>query len=54
MLNKIVNGVEVQCTPEEEAQIRAEWAENEASKPVLVGTPSLEELVAQAVKGSTP
>lgn len=26
MLKKIVNGVEVECTPEEEAAIRAEWA----------------------------
>jgi hypothetical protein len=30
MLNKIVNGVEVQCTAEEETSIRAEWATNEA------------------------
>ena len=29
MLTKIVNGVEVQCTPEEETQIRAEWSSNE-------------------------
>ena len=29
MLNKIVNGVEVQCTAEEEAAIRAEWTANE-------------------------
>lgn len=52
MLSKIVDGVEVQCTSEEEAEIRAEWAKTEANKPVLVGTPSLEELVAQAVKGN--
>ena len=30
MLNKIVNCIEVQCTPEEEAEIRAEWARNDA------------------------
>ena len=29
MLNKIVNGIEMQCTPEEETQIRAEWSSNE-------------------------
>lgn len=49
MLNKIVDGVEVQCTPEEEAEIRAEWAESEVNKPVLIGTPSLEELIAQKI-----
>ena len=50
MLNKIVNGVEIQCTPEEEAEIRAEWSVNDANRPALMGTPSLEELIAQAVQ----
>lgn len=29
-LFKVVDGVRVECTPEEEAQIRAEWAANDA------------------------
>lgn len=29
MLNKIVNGQEVECSAEEEAEIRAEWANND-------------------------
>ena len=53
MLTKIVNGQEVQCTPEEEAEIRAEWAANAANTTPQIGTPSLEELVAQAVRGNT-
>lgn len=28
MLKKIVNGIEVDCTPEEEAEIRADWEKN--------------------------
>lgn len=47
MLNKIVDGVEVQCTSEEEAEIRAEWAANEANAVELIGTPSLEEIIAK-------
>ena len=31
-LHKMVNGVEVEMTPEEEAEIRAEWAANEAKR----------------------
>lgn len=50
MLNKIVDGIEIQCTPEEEAAIRAEWASNDANRPALIGTPSLEELITQAVQ----
>ena len=46
MLNKIVNGQQVQCTPEEEAEIRAEWAANEA-KALEPQPPTLEEIVAQ-------
>jgi hypothetical protein len=49
MLTKIVNGQEVQCTPEEEAQICAEWAHNDANKPELIGTPSLQEIIAKAI-----
>lgn len=30
-LTKNVNGVDVECTPEEEAAIRAEWAANDAA-----------------------
>ena len=40
MLNKIVDGVEVQCTPEEEAEIRAEWAKNDALPKEQQGTPT--------------
>jgi len=29
MLNKIVNGQEVECSAEEEAEIRAEWDAND-------------------------
>jgi len=32
MLKKMVDGKEVICSAEEEAEIRAEWAENEAKK----------------------
>jgi uncharacterized lipoprotein YmbA len=44
MLNKIVNGQELVCSPEEEAQIRAEWAANEskANQPI---SKSLEEQI---------
>lgn len=31
-LKKMVDGVEVEMTPEEEAAIRAEWAENDAKQ----------------------
>ena len=31
-LHKMVNGVEVEMTPEEEAEVRAEWAANEAKQ----------------------
>ena len=53
MLKKIVNGEEVQCTIEEEDSIQAEWAHNEANKPVLIGTPSLEELIAKKLAENT-
>lgn len=36
MLNKIVNGVEVECTPEEVAALHAEWAANEESNAKLL------------------
>jgi|TARA_R110000822_G_C14889225_1_gene447527 hypothetical protein len=49
MLTKIVNGQEVQCTPEEEAQIRAEWAHNDTNRPLSTGTPSLQELIEKAI-----
>lgn len=32
MLTKIVNGQEVECSPEEETAIRAEWAANDPAK----------------------
>jgi hypothetical protein len=32
MLKKMVDGVEVTCSPEEEAQIRTEWAANDAKR----------------------
>jgi hypothetical protein len=31
-LKKMIDGVEVECNPEEEAAIRAEWAANEAKQ----------------------
>ena len=56
MLNKIVNGQELVCSPEEEAQIRAEWAANESKalekKPINIET-QIAQLQAQldALKG---
>jgi len=32
MLKKMVDGIEVECSPEEEAEIRAEWEANAAKK----------------------
>lgn len=46
MLTKIVNGQEVICSPEEEAEIRAEWAKNDALPKEPQGTPILKENVA--------
>lgn len=31
-LHKMINGEKVYCTPEEEAEIRAEWAKNDAQQ----------------------
>ena len=45
MLNKIVNGVEVQCSSDEEAKIRAEWANNEKNKPELIPEKTLVEQI---------
>ena len=45
MLNKIVNGVEVQCSSDEEAEIRAEWADNEKNKPELIPEKTLIEQI---------
>ena len=42
MLTKIVNGEEVICTPEEESEIRAEWAKNDALPKEQQGTPTQE------------
>lgn len=39
MLNKIVNGVEVECTPEEEIEIRREWDSNLLKEPLPEPTP---------------
>ena len=39
MLNKIVNGVEVACTPEEEIEIRREWDSNLLKEPLPELTP---------------
>lgn len=33
MLTKIENGIEVECSPEEEAQIRADWGSNHTLPP---------------------
>lgn len=32
-LTKLVNGVPIICSPEEEASIRADWVANEANPP---------------------
>jgi len=45
MLNKIVNGVEVQCSSDEESEIRAEWADNEKNKPELLPEKTLVEQI---------
>tara|TARA_R110000868_G_C10735896_1_gene751990 strand:+ start:690 stop:854 length:165 start_codon:yes stop_codon:yes gene_type:complete len=50
MLTKIVDGQEIQCSTEEEAVIRAEWSHNDANKPELIGTPSLQELIEKAIR----
>ena len=39
MLTKNVNGTRVQCTPEEEKAIRAEWAENERLAAIEAAKP---------------
>lgn len=41
-LNKIVNGIEVEMTADEESAIRAEWEAN-ANKPIEIRKPSVEE-----------
>ena len=38
MLKKMVNGVEVECSAEEEAEIRAEWAANDVKKALYEAT----------------
>lgn len=46
MLTKVVNGVEVQCKPEEEDSLRAEWAVNDpALRPPKAAAMSAEQLV---------
>jgi hypothetical protein len=40
MLNKIVNGVEIQCSAKEEAEILAEWEKNDALPKEPQGTPT--------------
>jgi len=43
MLTKIVDGVEVEMSPEEEAMVRAEWAANAAlPEPVVAKNPASE------------
>lgn len=44
MLMKMVNGIPVECSTEEEANIRAEWAANDA-KPPPKEVPSLTRLI---------
>ena len=39
MLTKNVNGKRVKCTPEEEAEIRAEWTENERLAAIEAAKP---------------
>ena len=43
MLTKIVNGEEVICSADEEAEIRAEWAKNDALPKEPQGTPIAKE-----------
>ena len=49
MLKKNVNGVDVICSPQEEAAIRAEWAEN-AAKPRPLPDVSAKEVLAALLK----
>lgn len=44
MLTKMVNGVSINCTPEEEAVIRADWARSEA-EPAPAPQPTLADLI---------
>jgi hypothetical protein len=50
MLKKIVNGVEVECSAEEEAQIKADWEAKAVDPATLEGTPSLEDIIANKVQ----
>lgn len=38
MLKKMVDGKEIICTPQEEAEIRAEWAETDAKRAQYLAT----------------
>jgi hypothetical protein len=44
-LFKMVDGVNVQCSPEEEAAIRAEWAKDDADRPRRAKVIGLDDLV---------
>jgi hypothetical protein len=50
MLKKIVNGIEVECSAEEEAQIKAEWKAKDSDVSTLEGTPSLEDIITKKIK----
>ena len=50
MLKKIVNGVEVECSAEEEAQIKADCEAKAVDVATLEGTPSLEDIIANKIQ----
>lgn len=45
MLTHIINGVEVEMTPEEESEMRSFWKANEDAKEQRVNPPSIKEMV---------
>lgn len=46
MMHRMVNGKRVEITPEEEQQIRAEWAAKAAEKAAEKPKPTIEERLA--------
>ena len=47
-MTRLVNGVRVELTPEEEAEVLAEWQRNAAAKPARVKQEKRNELLAEA------
>jgi len=53
MLKKIVNGVEVECSAEEEAKIKTDWETKAVDVTTLEGTPSLEDIISNKIQELT-